>query len=230
MTIRANAPSAPLLSDPVQLVGDSRGSGHPAGGDPQPWGRAPIAGGHPARRSGSRDTRWLWPLRAAGGRGRALSRGPSRAPRPSGEGSQGCQIPPGTGALGTQGPRTTSLSPRGIRWGRISANPGSAEGRGGGERPGRRRGPPGGSWTRTPGPEWGEGWWGGGCEGHSQGQLPAAESSQLPACHRACGKWSVSVQKIEKEFSIRIVVWRDAEREEEFTNLSEQKGPLPSLA
>ena len=38
------------------------------------------------------------------------------------------------------------------------------------------------------------------------------------------------ISEIEKEQTIRIMVCRDAEGEEELTNLSEQKGPHPSLA
>lgn len=231
-TTRGECPlPAPLLPDPVQLVGDSRGGGHPAGGDPQPRGRAPVAGGQPARRSAPGARVDSGRSLAAGGRVRALSPGPSRAPRPSGEASQGCQTPRGTGALSAQGPRTTALSPPGIRWGRISANPASAEGRGSGERPGRRRGLPGGSRPRTPRPDGGEGWGGVGCEGHSQGPPPTAERKlTTPGLPQRLPETVSLCSKIEKELSIRVIVWKGAEREEQSTNLSEQKGPLPSLA
>nr|XP_025845660.1 uncharacterized protein LOC112913262 [Vulpes vulpes] len=118
-------PSAPLLSDSIQLVRDSR-SRRPPGGDPQPWGPASTAGGHPGS-SLALSTRWL--LEA----GVAHSWGPSHTPRPWGQASRGCQTPRGTRALGALGPRTTSLSPPGIRWDGISANPASAEGRAAGK-------------------------------------------------------------------------------------------------
>lgn len=122
--------------------------------------------------------------------------GPSRAPRPSGEASQRCQTPRGTGAPAAQGPRTTSLSPPGIRWDRISPKPGLAEGRCSGGKAGTAAGPAGGggqvdSHTLSRVGRRLEGW---GLR-RSQGPLPAVGSSQLPACHRACRKWSVSVQK-----------------------------------
>lgn len=168
--------------------------------------------------------------RAAAGPGRALFRGPSRAPRPSGEASQGCQTPRGTGAPSAQGPRTTSLSPPGIRWDRISLKPGLAEGRCSGERPGRRRGPQGGKAGLAHPVRSGAK---AGGVGVARVSGPTARSRKLtapglpPSLPEIVGLCS----KTEKEFSILVIVWRGAEREEEFTtNLLEQKGPLPSLA
>lgn len=184
-------PSAPLLSDSIQLVRDSR-SRRPPGGDPQPWGPASTAGGHPGS-SLALSTRWL--LEA----GVAHSWGPSHTPRPWGQASRGCQTPRGTRALGALGPRTTSLSPPGIRWDGISANPASAEGRAAGKDQDGGEAPRG-QLDPTPRPQRSGGWWGGGCEGQRQGQPPAARSSALPACHRARPKRSVGLcSKIEKE-------------------------------
>ena len=97
-------------------------------------------------------TRWLSALAGCGRPGsRALSRGPSHAPRPSGETSLGCQTPRGTEALGAQGPRKTPPSPPGIRWDRISSESRIGRGRGSGQRPGWQLNP------HTPAPSGGAG-------------------------------------------------------------------------
>lgn len=82
--------------------------------DPERWALVPIAGGHRLPAPAARIPRLLSAL--APGPGRALSRGPSQAPRPSGQASQGCQTPQGTEALGAQGPLKTPLPPPEIRW------------------------------------------------------------------------------------------------------------------
>lgn len=189
-------PSAPLLSDSIQLVRDSR-SGRPPGGDPQPWGPSSTAGGHPAR--GSRGPRWLSALAGCWRPGSRTPGAPPTRPGPGARRPGGCQTPRGTRALGALGPRTTSLSPPGIRWDGISANPASAEAAAAGK--GQDRGEaPRGQLDPTPRPERSGGCWGGGCEGQRRGQVPAARSSPLRACHRACRKRSAGLcSKIEKE-------------------------------
>ena len=133
---------------------------------------------------------------------RARSRPGSRAlPRPLpgtqalGPGVPGVPDSPGHG--GPRSPGTTQDSPPsagnslGLNLGESRVGRGPRQRR----QAGMAAGPARGSWTRTTRPEWGGSCRGGGCKGHSQGQRPAAGSSRLPACHRACQKRSVSLQK-----------------------------------
>ena len=80
-------------------------------------------------------------------------------------------------------------------------------------------------------------WWGGGAEAGGEGAARVtvrakdpqqkAHNSRLATAPAGNGRFC---SEIEMELSVRITVKRGAEREEELTNLPEQKDRLPSLA
>lgn len=132
-----------------------------------------------------------------------------------------------------EGPWGTPRSRTKIRWDRISANPACTElGAQGGSR--RASCLPGLQGAGSGQPDHtlegaGKGYRGGGCEGHSQGQLLArwpqflaGGSWKLLNFHGACRKWSVI--ETEKEHGTS----RAGGREEELTNLCGEQGPLPA--
>lgn len=185
-----------------------------AGGDPEPWGRAPTAGalplGAPAPevRAGSGRTR------AAGGPGRALSWGP--LPRSQALGRGVPEVPDSPGYRGSR--RSGAAHDLSVS-ARNSLGPNLAETRVGRGPLQRGKGRDGGGARR--------GWGTGGLAhpvpsgakaggvGAAKVSGPTARSRKLttPGLPPRLPEMVGLCSKTEKEFSIRVIVWRGAERE-----------------